>query len=92
MNLTTALDEMLEGRKDGKHELRVMTPQDGDFKVIWDPDNVDEVQHAKDTFKKFKKKGMAAYCVKKDGAKAAVMRDFDPDAESMIMAPPLSGG
>lgn len=72
-------------------ELCVMD-QTGDTKTIWDKSNPDEVEVARATFQKLKKKGYVAYSVKKDGEKGAVVSEFDPDAEKLIMSPPLAGG
>ena len=64
----------------------------GDTKLVWDGDNPDEVSNAKRTFDDLKKKGYVAYSVAKGGAKGEVLRTFDPEAEKLIMAPPLVGG
>lgn len=64
----------------------------GDTKLIWDPDKADEVEHARETFTKLKKKGYMAYSVNRKGDKGEVMREFDPDAEKMILAPQMVGG
>ena len=65
----------------------------GDTTVTWDKDNADEVENAKRTFDDLKKKGFVAYSVKgRNGEKGEILREFDPDAERLIMAPPLVGG
>jgi hypothetical protein len=65
----------------------------GDTKVIWDADNADEVAAAKAQFDALKKKGFAAFKVKGvTGAKGAKIDEFDPDAEKMILVPPMAGG
>lgn len=64
----------------------------GDTKLIWSKDNEDEVENAERTFNDLKKKGFAAYAVKKGGKKGKVINGFDPDAEKIIMAPLLRGG
>lgn len=74
-----------------KHEIAVMGT-DGDTKTIWDPDNEDEVEVAKSTFKKFKDKGYLIYKVDKKGEKGEQLRIFDPDAAKMICVPPVVGG
>jgi hypothetical protein len=67
--------------------------QEGDTKIIWDRTNDAEVQNARQTFKHFKDKKYAAYSVRgKEGEKGEVIRDFDPDAERIIFAPPFVGG
>jgi len=64
----------------------------GDTKVIWDPKNPDEVEAAKAQFDVLRKKGFLAYTVNKKGDKGEVITKFDPDAEKIILSPPIAGG
>jgi hypothetical protein len=64
----------------------------GDTRMMWDPDVKDEVDAAKATFDKMKKKGYLAYTVKKDGEPGEVVQAFDPKAGKIIMTPQLVGG
>lgn len=64
----------------------------GDTKLMWDPKNSDEVDAAKATFDKLRKKGYLAYSVEKNGDKGTVLSEFDPKAEKIILAPPMQGG
>lgn len=64
----------------------------GDTKLIWDPNNADEVQAAQNTFDKLKGKGFSAYSVKDDAEKGEVLHSFDPSIAKIIMARPLVGG
>lgn len=64
----------------------------GDTKLIWDPEKAEEVEHARETFSKLKKKGYLAYSVNRKGDKGEVLKEFDPDAEKMILAPATVGG
>jgi hypothetical protein len=73
-------------------EMAVMTPADGDLKIIWDSDKPEEVAHARKSFDEFKGKGYLAYKVSKDGAKGEVMKSFEADAEKVILAPRMMGG
>ena len=66
--------------------------QTGDTKIIWDADQKAEVEAARDTFNKLRKKNYNAYAVKKDGEKGSIITEFDPAAEKIIMAPPMAGG
>lgn len=75
-----------------QHEISVMSPTDGDYKVTWDPDSSDEIEAAREAFNKLRRKGMAAYSVDKDGEKKAIVHEFDPELSAMIMAPPVAGG
>lgn len=73
-------------------ELAIMDTT-GDTKIMWDSENKDEVETAKETFQKLKKKGYTAYTVKgKNGEKGEIMKEFDPNAERIIMVPMAIGG
>lgn len=64
----------------------------GDTKIIWDRHNEDEVAAARRTFDDLKKKGFLSYSVSKDGSRGEVIREFDPDAEKIILSAPMQGG
>jgi hypothetical protein len=64
----------------------------GDTKVVWNSDSPDEVETAKATFDRLRKKGYIAYRVKRNGDPGEVMAEFDPAAESIILAPAVAGG
>lgn len=64
----------------------------GDVKTVWDADNEAEVQAARKTFDELRAKGFAAYKVNRSGEKGEVIRKFDPEAEAIILAPPMVGG
>ena len=65
----------------------------GDTRLIWDPRNDEEVENARASFDRLKKKGFIAYAVNtKTGEKGEVITAFDPKAEKIIMAQPLKGG
>lgn len=85
------LSEAFEETAGAAHELVVLDAT-GDTKIIWDPDRADEVAVARRTFEDLKKKGYAAYAVKRDGSKGEVVRAFDADAEKLILAPATVGG
>lgn len=72
--------------------MSVMHPDHGDLKVIWNPDEPDEVASAREQFDAMKKKGYVAYRVDRAGDKAEVMNSFDPDAKAIILAPFVAGG
>lgn len=83
----------IEGDHDGAtHGALHVLDHTGDTKLIWDRKNEDEVEAAKEMFKKLRKKGYLAYTVTKDGSKGEVIKDFDPDAEKIILSPPIAGG
>ena len=86
-NLTTAAPT-----DEPAHEMCIMD-RTGDLKVIWDPDKEDEVEAARKQFNDLRKKGYAAYKVEgKKGDKGEVIREFDPDAGRIILAPAMQGG
>lgn len=72
-------------------ELCVMDAT-GDTKTVFDPNNPDEVEAARETFKALKKKGYLAYRVEKSGDKGEALTEFDPQAGKIILCPPMRGG
>jgi hypothetical protein len=73
------------------HEMSIMDAT-GDTKLIWNPNNEDEVECARRTFKDLKKKGYLAYTVKNGGDKGEVVTEFDAKLEKLILAPAVIGG
>lgn len=84
------IEEVLE-QKQVIHVMRVIDDT-GDTKIMWDRSREPEVDNARDTFNKMKKKGYKAYSVKKDGTPGEIIEEFDPEAEKIIMAPQMRGG
>ena len=66
--------------------------REGDVKIIWNSDNVDEVEHARRAFDDLTKKGFSAFAVKRDGEAGGRLAKFDPGEEKMILVPALKGG
>ena len=65
----------------------------GDTKIVWDPDNREEVENAKKTFDDLvKNKKFAAFTVKKGGEKHKRIYTFDKFEEKLIMVPQFQGG
>ena len=77
--------------EDGKIAMAVLGAA-GDTKTLWDKDNPDEIDAARDTFESLTASGYLAFRVNKEGDKGDQMRAFDPDAERMIMVPAMRGG
>lgn len=73
-------------------QLRVITPKEGDVRLSWDVANREQVREARKTFEDLTGKGYYAYRVGKSGRKGEVIRAFEPDAEEIIIAPPMAGG
>ena len=64
----------------------------GDTKVVFDPENEDEVSAAKATFDKLVAKGYTAFHVKDKGEAGSKMKAFDPEAGKIILVPKMQGG
>jgi hypothetical protein len=87
--MTTTTDPTVTTTSD--HTLHVLD-QTGDTRTIWNTENQAEVDAAKETFKRLKKKGYLAYTVDESGERGEVITEFDPEAGRIIMAPQLVGG
>jgi hypothetical protein len=75
----------------GKCLLQYMSDE-GDVRVIWDPDRPDEIETARRTFDDLIGKGYQAYAVRRGGEKGERVRKFDPHLERLILAPATIGG
>lgn len=64
----------------------------GDTKIIWSADNADEVGNARRAFDDLRGKGFMAYAVADRGRKGEQITEFAPDAERLILVPPMRGG
>jgi len=64
----------------------------GDTKIIYDPQNDDEVSVAEDQFDSLVKKGFKAFKVKKDGEAGREIKTFKPNEGMYILVPPIVGG
>lgn len=74
------------------HGMLCVLDRTGDTKTVWDRRNDVEVAAAKAQFEALTSKGYLAFSVAKDGSKGEQIREFDPDAEKIILSPPLVGG
>jgi hypothetical protein len=66
--------------------------QAGDVKTTWNKANADEVASARKVFEEMRSKGYFAFNVTRTGDKGEQITAFDPNAELLIMAPPMRGG
>lgn len=76
-------------------ELRIMDREAGDLRVTWDPNVPAEVAAARAQFDSLigrGGKGYMAYKVQAGGGKGEQIRQFDPNAEAIILAPAMVGG
>jgi hypothetical protein len=64
----------------------------GDTRTTWSKTVRAEVDAAKAMFNSMKAKGYLAYTVEPGGGRGEVIRDFDPNAEAIIMSPQTVGG
>ena len=74
-----------------KHEMSVMD-HTGDFKVLWDRHNTDEVEAARKTFNDLKKKGYAAFKITGTDGRGEQVREFNSNDEKLVMVPAVQGG
>jgi hypothetical protein len=64
----------------------------GDTQIRWDKNNLVEVELARKNFDEHKAKRYLAYRLDSSGRKGELLRNFDPDAERIVMSPQLVGG
>lgn len=63
----------------------------GDVKISWDSEKDEEIAVARETFDKRIKDGWTAFR-EKMGIKGDKIKIFDPEAEKIILVPPITGG
>jgi hypothetical protein len=88
--VSAANDEDVEV-PEGKSVMHVLDAT-GDTKIIWDRGSEEEVDNARATFERLAKQGYRAYQVNRRGEKGEMVREFDPNAEKLILAPATVGG
>lgn len=71
-------------------ELRILG-KGGDMKISWNSRNETEITAAKETFEKRIREGWSAFR-EKMGIKGDKIKIFDPDAERIVLVPPICGG
>ena len=76
----------------GKHGMEVMGAG-GDTKYVWDPTKPVEVEAARATYDKLVKAGYRPFRLGgSDGNVGEPMREFDPQAGSLILSTQYKGG
>lgn len=86
-------DDMEKPKKHGL--FRIINQKDGDKRVIWNSQSLDEIKDAQKMFDDLIKEGLTPYYVDPKGKKTPEkMSDFDPTAEEIVFAPikALRGG
>ncbi len=63
----------------------------GDTKISWNSENPADVESARASFNLLRGKGYMAYRTER-GNRGTQLREFDPEAEEIILAPALVGG
>lgn len=86
--LAGSVREELEESATG--EMRILSDK-GDTQVTWNPRDEHEVKAAKKQFKSLTGKGFIAWRVGESGSREQI-REFDPEAQKMVLAPALAGG
>lgn len=64
----------------------------GHTEVKWDQNKDVEVQGARAQFDLLVGKGYSAFKLKSDGTQGEQIREFDPTAERILLAPAMRGG
>jgi len=64
----------------------------GDRRLVWRKESPDEVKEAKKAFREALAKGGLAYKVDEDGQRSSQIREFDPNAEEIVVMPMVTGG
>lgn len=89
--MTTLVEET--NRVEDEAHVLVILDRDGDTRITWDPDNEDDVENAREVFNRLvTEKKYQAFSVVEGGEKGELVREFDPEAEKLIMSPALVGG
>jgi hypothetical protein len=79
----------LRGETD-KHILRILDVKAGDLTFEWEPDDGGGVALAEREFDAAKEKGLDAYAT--TGEASTIIKEFDPEADTIVMAPRINGG
>jgi len=74
-----------------KRTLRILDSS-GDRRLVWRKESDDEVKEAKKAFREALAKGALAYKVDNDGERSKQIREFDPEAEEIVVMPMVTGG
>jgi hypothetical protein len=73
-------------------EMRILSEK-GDLRVTWNARDADEVAAARSQFEELRNRGFMAYAVVPgEGGRGEQVREFDPNAQKLILAPPMAGG
>ena len=70
----------------------IVADQQGETRLYFSPGNEAEVKAARQMFEAKKKAGYIAYCTKQGDSASRLIIEFDPDAQTITLSPPLIGG
>lgn len=86
--------EQLQSTLEVKNYTGILSAMDetGDSRIQWDRADPAQVAKARSKFDELRKKGYAAYSVTGSGKRGTVLKDFDENAERIIMHAPMVGG
>lgn len=80
----------------GRGILSYLDPAEGDVRLTWEPGNTEDIETARRAFSDLRGKGYLAYKVTPGRRGAEPQREqirrFDPEAEQIVLTPPLAGG
>lgn len=82
---------IVKAEKVHKNIMRVLC-ESGDDRIVWDKEDGYEAKEAKAKFSELVKKGYKAYSVDSKGQKNRRIKEFDVDAEEILMVPPTAAG
>jgi len=81
------LEEVIvKAQKIAKSVMKILTDK-GDERLVWDRDNGREAKQAKKRFLDLLKQGYTAFSVDRDSEKNRKIKEFDVDAEEILMVP-----
>lgn len=87
------VQEILDTPLGPNQSVMAIMNETGDYKIIWDRTKPDEVKAARKQFDEWKgTKKYQAYSVNRSGDRGEILREFDPEAQSIIFSPPMQGG
>ena len=75
-----------------QHELRVLDPKAGDILTTWEPKDKESTSVARTNFDQARKQGLVPYKISRRTGNTELLHNFDPEADTIVMAPPVTGG
>jgi hypothetical protein len=82
----------VHGKKERDMNIMRVLGRTGDTEVKWNPDTGEGLQSARRVFEEKMRRGYLAFVEGPNGEGSNLIRNFDPQAGSIILAPRLVGG